>query len=528
MKLIDTFDFTDIESIPRLIKDLLNKDLSDFNDNIFTLKNIQNKMGEKAESFSSNQREILYHELRSQLQGTALSIGQEYNLEVLKNNNTFTITTGHQLNLFSGPVFFIYKILQTIKTCEFLKAKFPNHNFVPIYWMATEDHDFEEINHFKTLLNYYEMNEKYGGAVGRIPVFDIHFISEFESEFRDTVYGTELLLMLKEAYQHGNTLTQAIRILVNRLFSQYGLLMIDGDSKALKSQMIGIFKDELVNSQLKKSTEEKVEFLKNRYGKVQVNPRDINLFYLSETRNRIELQNEEFKVINTDISFSKEEILKELETHPEKFSPNALLRPVFQEVVLPNIVYIGGNAEIMYWLELKDYFKNVKLSFPILIPRNSMLFIKEKTLQKIEKLDLNIGDFLYPFPNIVNKKLLSNHPILDMLQEQEDVLKKQFNQLGNVAGKTHSSFQNMVNAEETRQLKSFQRLKKRLLKAEKIKQQELLERLENLFLEVHPGKTWQERVLNFSVWFSDYGKDWLEICYEKMTVDESQLIVVAI
>ncbi len=152
------------------------------------------------------------------MSGLTLSSKQKENIENLRLANTFTITTGHQLNLFSGPVFFVYKILQTIKTCTYLKEYFPDFNFVPVYWMASEDHDFAEINHFKTENNYYEINEKSGGPVGRIKINDTYFISEFEEEFKDSVFGTELILMLKEAYKIGNTLTQAIQILVNRLF----------------------------------------------------------------------------------------------------------------------------------------------------------------------------------------------------------------------------------------------------------------------------------------------------------------------
>lgn len=510
------------------MKDFLNLELQDFSDDVFSIKNIETRILEKRSSFSMEQRTILKHELSLQLQDVALSEAQVKNLELLTHPNTFTVTTGHQLNLFTGPVFFIYKILQTVKTCEYLKTQFPSQYFVPMYWMATEDHDFEEINHFKTETHYYEMNEKSGGAVGRIKITDIHFIPEFEKEFKDSVFGTELIMMLKEAYQQGKTLTQAIRTLVNRIFSEVGLLMIDGDSVPLKAQMKQIFKEELLNSELKNVTEQKVEFLKSKYGKVQVNPRDINLFYLSETRNRIELQGEKFEVVDTDISFSKEELLKELEDHPENFSPNALLRPVYQEKVLPNIAYVGGNAEVMYWLELKDYFRKVDIIFPVLIPRNSMLFIKEKTLGKIEKLNLDVEDFLHSFASIVQKKLLQNNEILQLLAEQENILQEQFEQLKQGSEKTHFSFGNMVKAEEARQRKSFLRLKKRLLRAEKIKQQELLERLENLFLDVHPGKTWQERVLNFSVWYADFGKEWLDICYGNMAVDESSLIVIAI
>lgn len=528
MKTIDKISFTDIESIPQLIKDFLNRDIEGFEDQTFTLDAVKMQIHQKQESFTQEQREVLYQALEKQLSAAPLSSEQEKNLHHLKSGNTFTITTGHQLNLFSGPVFFVYKILQTIKTCSYLKGHFPEFNFVPVYWMATEDHDFDEINHFRTENHYYEINEKSGGPVGRIHVNDSFFISEFEKEFRDSVFGTELILMLKESYKNGNTLTEAIRMFVNRMFAGYGLISIDGDCRILKQQIKDIFRDELMNFSLQKASRDKVGLLSGRYGKVQVNPREINLFYLSETRDRIDFDGNAYFIVDKNIRFTKEELIQELEEFPERFSPNALMRPVYQEKVLPNLAYIGGNAEIMYWLELKDYFSAVGLPFPVLIPRNSMLFIKEKTVNKIERLNLKPKSFFRNFAKVVENKILENQDILKVLENNEARLQQQFSELKTVAEITEKSFGNMVRAEEVRQLKSFMRMKKRLLHAEKIKQNELVERLETLFLEVHPSGTWQERVYNFSVFFADYGYDWLQSCLEEMEVEESKLIIVAI
>ncbi|MDH6251947.1 bacillithiol biosynthesis cysteine-adding enzyme BshC [Chryseobacterium sp. H1D6B] len=528
MKTINKISFNDIESIPQLIKDFLNHKIEGFEDKTFSLDNFSRQIHLKQNSFTLGQREVVFEAFEKQLSGLTLSSKQKENLNDLKAPNTFTITTGHQLNLFSGPVFFVYKILQTIKTCDYLKQNFPDFNFIPVYWMASEDHDFAEINHFKTENNYYEINEKSGSPVGKIEINDTFFISEFEKEFKDSIFGTELILMMKEAYKAGSTLTEAIKTLVNRLFSNLGLLILDGDSKELKTQIKDVFKEELLNFSLQKTSVEKVDYLTEKYGKVQVNPRDINLFYLSDTRDRIDFDGQKYIVVDKNIHFTKEEIINELDQFPEKFSPNALMRPVYQEKVLPNLAYIGGNAEIMYWLELKDFFTTINIPFPILIPRNSMLFLKEKTLKKVEKLDLTIEDFFQNFAVITNNKVLENNTVLQLLEQKENLLINNFSELKAIAETTEKSFGNMVKAEEIRQLKSFKRLKKRLLHAEKIKQSELLERLEKLFLDIHPSKTWQERIYNFSIFFADYGYSWLETCLEEMVVQESKLIIIAI
>lgn len=528
LKKNSTIPFVNIESIPALIKDFLLKKIPGFEDDIFNIKTIEKRILQKEKSFSINQRQVLYNELVIQHSNSYISEKQKQNLHALKIEDSYTVTTGHQLNLFSGPVFFIYKILQTIKLADDLNEKFPSRKIIPVFWMASEDHDFEEINHFKTEHHYYETKAKSGGAVGKIKVEDQFFISQFEADFKDTIFGTELILLLKKAYEKGNTLAEATRILVQELFADYGLLILDGDNVSLKNEIKNVFKEELINQKLFDSTQEIVRQLSDSYGKVQVNPREINLFYLSKTRNRIEFRSGLYKIVDTDISFSLNEILVELENHPEKFSPNALMRPVYQETILPNLAYIGGNAEIMYWLELKNYFAEINLEFPVLIPRNSVLFIKEKTLQKASQFDLKIGDFFKNFAEVTQDLLLENNQTLVLLNENEAILENHFEEITKAAATTDKSFGNLVQAEKTRQLKSFKRMRKRLLHAEKIKQNERLQRLENLFLQIHPGKTWQERTFNFSVFYSDFGREWLQNCYEAIDVEQSELIIFSI
>ena len=525
MKLLEKIQFADLDNIPQLIKDFLAGSIEDFRSENFSLQNIEQKIQARKEYFSSEKRSVLSQIFEKQMRTVVLSEKQENHLNIIRDENTFTVTTGHQLNLFTGPVFFIYKILQTLKTSQFLKKKFPEYQFVPVFWMATEDHDFEEINHFKTFGRPYEINEKNGGAVGEISISDTDFIKNFESEFENSVFGTELILMMKEAYRTGNSLAEATRILVNRLFSEFGLLILDGNETDLKRLMISVFKKELNNNSLLRGSKKNVDFLIKNYGKAQVNPRGINLFYLSATRNRIEFDGEKFNIVDTDITFTKNEIEQELHSHPEKFSPNALMRPVYQETVLPNIMYIGGNAEIMYWLQLKDYFKSMQLPFPVLVPRNSMLWITEKTLNKIKKLELSARDFLNNFQKITDQKVLENQKILDNIQRLESLLVSSFSELKNVSELTEKSFGNLVKAEEIRQLKSFQRMKKRLLRAEKRKQHELVSRLQQVYLTVNPSGIWQERVLNFSVFYADEGRAWLETCLEEMDVLHPNLLV---
>lgn len=503
-----------------MIKDFLNEEIPQFSGYKFSLQNALARAEKKSAGFSQEQRLILVEVLKNQLQNFNLSEKQYQNLNILLDENTCTVTTGHQLNLFSGPVFFIYKILQTIKTADYLSQN-SDKKFVPIFWMATEDHDFEEIDHFKTQQNFYQIKGKSGGAVGRIVIEDHSFIEEFEKEFKDDVFGTQLIMLMKKAYQKGKTLTEATQTLVQELFSEYGLLMIDGDDASMKEQMAEIFSAELKNQITHHFSKDDISLLTEKYGKVQVNPREINLFYLSETRDRILQKESDFEISGKDkvVSF------QQLSADWSKISPNALLRPVFQEKVLPNIAYIGGNAEIMYWLEMPKVFKEFNVEFPLLIPRNSMLFLPSKTYQKIEKSGLAMEDFFGNFQAKLNEKLLEDSSLSEVIENQEASLKYNFEVLKEKASLTEKTFRNLVEAEETRQLKSFSRMKKRLLRAEKIKQADRMDFLQRLYLEIHPSGNWQERAINFSNFFAENGSTWLETCYQEMDVDKSMLIL---
>lgn len=525
MPKIKTIDFNQISSIPQLIKDFLNNDLSEDMNQNFDLESIEKHIKLKKSSYTDSQRKVLCEVMTRQMSDFSLSDKQKQNLELLSQENTFTIVTGHQLNLFSGPAFFVYKILQIIKTSEILTSKLNGYNIIPVFWMATEDHDFEEINNFRDQENFYSTYEQSGGAVGRIEITSNSFVEFFEKNYKDDPYGEELITLLKKAYKIGNTFTQAIQIVVQELFADRGLLFIDGDCRELKAQIKDVFKDEICNQSLYHCTKDKVEFLREKYKKVQVNPREINLFYLSESRNRIDFNNGIYPIDSSKKVFSQQEILSELDEFPERFSPNALMRPVYQEKILPNLAYVGGNAEIMYWLELKDYFKKINIPFPFLIPRNSMLFLKQKTLDKIQKLGLRLEDFFDNYHKIINQKLLDNNELIDLLDKKHDDIKNSFEEISSLAYKTDKTFENLVKAEEVRQLKSYKRMMKRLLRAERIKQSEKVEQLQRLFLEVNPNGLWQERQYNFSTFYRLKGKAWLQDSYENIFVDKSSLIL---
>jgi bacillithiol biosynthesis cysteine-adding enzyme BshC len=246
-----------------------------------------------------------------------------------------------------------------------------------------------------------------------------------------------------------------------------------------------------------KKVNETLPLIKNY--SIQVNPREINLFYIQDQlRERIIYENGNYKINNTLLSFSESELLTELENNPENFSPNVILRPLYQEVVLPNLCYIGGGGEIAYWLELKSNFEAHKITFPILLVRNSVLLVTKKQLSKLEKLNLNWKDIFLNRETLLNNKTKELSKFTVDFSEQKEILKKQFKLVNEIANQTDPSFLGAVKAQEVKQLKGLYNLEKRLLKAEKRIYKEKLERITQIQNQLFPNQGLQERTANFS------------------------------
>lgn len=467
-----------------------------------TLENFAAQIDEKAKNYSLETRLVLHEALKNQNTNFPISESTQENIELLKSEKTFTITTGHQLNLFTGPAYFIYKIASTINLCKQLKAKYSAYNFVPVYWMATEDHDFEEINHFNFQDKKIKWERESSGPVGRLSTEGLNNVFE---EFSEIIGVGETANYLKnlfrKSYLEHNNLADATRFLANELFSEEGLVIIDGDDRNLKTLFAPYIKDELIHQNSFTAVTRTIAQLKDYT--IQVNPREINLFYIEDNlRERIVLENNSYKVNTTEVQFSETEILDLAENSPEKFSPNVILRPLYQEVILPNLAYIGGGGEMAYWLELKSNFDTKNVTFPILMLRNSFVVATEKQTEKMEKLQISWSELFLPQQELIHQKTKEISIFKIDFSQQKEALKSQFSELLKMAAQTDKSFTRAVKAQEAKQIKGLENLEKRLLKAEKRVHSEKLERIVNIQNQLFTNGSLQERKNNFSEFFS--------------------------
>jgi len=453
------------------------------------LHNFETQIRLKKESYPAAHRSILAGSLQTQYKNLSQKDSVKQNLKLLSESNTFTITTGHQLNIFTGPLYFIYKIATVINTCKELKKKFPDCNFVPVYWMASEDHDYDEIKYFKLYGKKYSWETDQHGAVGRFNPKSI------ENLFKD-IPGD--ITVFKHAYLKHNTLSEAVRYYVNELFGEEGLIVIDADDHNLKKLFQPVITEDLFNHTPKKLVDEKDQQLDALGYHPQIFPRDINFFFLDKNlRSRIEEKDDRFYVIDTPLQFSREEITKLIESEPEKFSPNVILRPLYQEVILPNLAYAGGPAEVVYWLQLKGVFDHFKIPFPMLMPRNFASVIEKNVAVKFEKSGLDYKNLFEEKNHLFNQWIVKNTTHDLSLGKEMNLFAEQFSAIRDRAGSIDPTLIKFVEAQATRTRNSLEKIEQKILRAEKRVHKEKLSQLESVKDVLFPNGSPQERVDNF-------------------------------
>jgi len=470
------------------------KELTPFYQSAPTVEGIGQSI--KNRYFPQASRAILADALIRQYAGLTLSDATRSNIDALRQPNAFTIVTGHQLNIFTGPLYFIYKIVTAINAAKTLQAKYPDQRFVPVYWMATEDHDFAEINHFNLHGKTWRWETHQSGAVGRMDPAGLKSIIEH-------LPGD--VSVFREAYLGQKTLADACRAYVNALFGAYGVVVVDGDDAELKKAFIPVIEQDILHHvpfDLVNSQSSKLEALGY---KSQVYCREINFFYLEGgIRARIEKQEDRYVAVDTDLSFSESEIRQLIHEHPERFSPNVVLRPLYQEFILPNLAYIGGPAEMVYWLQLKSLFDQFQVPFPSLLPRNFGLLLPNHLDEKWKKTGLSTADLFLNENALLAKWVKSNTNGQLTFNEQLAAISGEFEKIRQQSENVDATLGPHIAALQAQAMKRIHLAEKKLLRAEKRKHTDQLRQLTDVKNALFPKGSLQERTVNFMEFSNDH------------------------
>ncbi|MFM1930874.1 MAG: hypothetical protein RL226_177 [Bacteroidota bacterium] len=495
------FDYTTLPFISRLVKMHLQGANTWSTASAYpTQENIARK------SFPSNSRSILVRVLKEQnCRSHAAEVIK--NIELLAQSNAYTVTTGHQLNILTGPAFFMFKIVHVIKLAESLNKQYPDKHFVPIYWMASEDHDFEEIAEIDVFGKKLRWNTEQTGPVGRMKCTGLDEVVE---EFIQVGGVSNDLAEILREYAAFETLSEATRYLVDQLFGKFGLVTIDPDHVELKHLFKEIMLQDVRNETAFREVSNLSNEMINQGHSTQINPRRCNLFYLSDGQ-RYRMDKDEAGVLMGHEIRSIESVTAEMEAYPERFSPNVVLRPLYQETILPNIAVIGGPGEVAYWLQLERLFQSANIPYPAIVLRSGGVVISNSMLRKMERLGLTFLDFVEGYDEIVKKWLSANSGMTEWERESYvSALESLANEVDLITNRIDKSLSGKVQAMKTKWVVELDAIEKSLIRASKQKEEVSLNQISQIRSFLFPEGVPQERSMNGFVMGQILGRDLVE------------------
>mgnify|MGYP006266510623 CR=1 FL=1 len=457
-------------------------------------------------------RKVLVEVLQEQYEGKTVSALTQKRIEALAEERTFTVTTAHQPSLFTGPLYYIYKIISTLNLADQLQSEFPGYQFVPLFISGGEDHDFEEINHLHLFGKPVVWEREATGPVGELSLDGLaDALSQVKEILGDSPSGQELSQLLDAAAAGKANYGAVARDLAHRLLGAYGLVILDPSHPKLKALFKPYIEKEIFDQTSKPLVDEAVKELEALGFSEQAFPREINFFYLGEGfRERIVQEGGTFQVLNQNISWTRTELQAEIEKAPERFSPNVVMRPIYQEVILPNLAYIGGGGEIAYWLERKKQFEAFSVNFPMLIRRNSVLFVDKGTKKRLAKLDLDVEDLFGDVEALIKAYIKANTENEISLSAEKSALAELFKKVEAKAEEVDPTLRKAAAAEGARQLNSLSQLEGKLMRAEKQRHDTAVNQMRKLKDKLFPNNGLQERYDNFMMYYLKYGRGFFD------------------
>lgn len=517
------------QSFSKLVTDYLSgtNDLASFyrfSPNIEGLK----KAVEARKAFPVN-RPVLVEVLKEQYRDYELSPELQKQIDSLHSENTFTVCTAHQPDLMTGYLYFFYKIIHTARLADYLKEHCPDHHFVPVFYIGSEDNDFEELSVFHYEGRTWRWQSSQTGAVGRMSTEDLQPLIKALAKalIPPGENRNHLAAIISEAYDGQKTIAQAIRHIVHTFLGKFGVLVLDADDERLKRCYLPVMADEIRQQKAESLVQTTSQKLNEHYS-TQAYARPVNLFYLKDNiRERIEKDKDCWKVLHTDISWPDDDaILEELDNHPDRFSPNVILRGPYQETILPNVAFIGGGSEVAYWMQLKAVFDHYGIFFPALILRQSALWMSRNAVTLQNKLKLSDEELFLPIHQLEKEQVLALSDKELSLQPESQQLASILNQIKEKAGNVDATLINAADAVKAKISHLTERLEKKMLRAEKRHYADRLRQLSNLKDVLFPGDHLQERHDCFLELYLQYGEQFAQTQYEHTQPFGNQFLIV--
>ncbi|MBL0191832.1 MAG: bacillithiol biosynthesis cysteine-adding enzyme BshC [Saprospiraceae bacterium] len=517
-----------IRSLEHLIKDLdyafqtHDEKLLPFIGKMPTLSNFQTQINTK--SFTSEKRIKLNKIITQQYKNCGIDTLEQPNLEKILELNTFFVTTAHQPNLMTGPSYFFYKIISTIKLAQLIKNENQNSHIIPCYVIGSEDHDFEELGHFYLLGNRIELTQNRGIAFAKYPIEDlIPVVEKIKNILPPSTNTSNLVTLLENCIRQTKTIGEFTMLFIHEIFGKYGLVIIDMAGREAKQAFAPIMMEELTKSSSYPLVQNTILKKQSQNLGAQAFPREINLFYHGKNgRTRIEKVSDGWQTIDKTHQWNASQLEDELAKTPENFSPNVILRPLIQELILPNIAYVGGPGEMAYWMERMDQFNHYQIEFPILVRRDSFFILSEKLFKKWQKLGLPLRELFKSKEDLIKKINEDNFDQTIMVDFRRDIINA-LDQLVQKSQAIDDPLRQSMEAEKARWIKNIDNVESKISKAMKIKNDAFIQSGLQVQGTLFPNGNWQERTESFLGFIAQCGFELIDYLIQEANPLQSEI-----
>lgn len=459
------------------------------------------------------------------LQNEQFNSGDETfaNIELLKSENTFAIVTGQQVGILSGNFYTIIKSINAIQLSEYLKTVFPEYNFVPVFWLECDDHDFLEINNIEIFdrsnklqkLEYLQngmSQDKYLTPADRI-IFDDNidgFKNELINKLAQTEFTEGLKSIIDRSYKPGLSFPVTFARFMNFILKGKGMIFLNPADREFKKALIPVFEKELNTFPATCETVIKTSAMLEQDYHVQIKPHQINLFY-THNNNRYLVENKTgdvFSLKNSRQTFSREEIFNNLKNYPENFSANVVLRPVCQDYLLPTAAYIGGPAEVSYFGQLKKVYENFDVDMPVIYPRTSVTLLENRINNFLIKNEISFED-IFDADNLRKKIIdkISEVNVDEIISEYVKDLNTALWSISNEVRKIDKNLETLLKNKNDKYIESLEGVRKKLLDAQGKLHSSTMNKLQSVVDNLFPEGSLQERKINFTYFMNKYGLD---------------------
>ncbi|PKD44521.1 bacillithiol biosynthesis cysteine-adding enzyme BshC [Rhodohalobacter barkolensis] len=476
--------------------------------------------------FSGN-REQLVDELKEFNSNFTVSPETLKNIEQLRDETALTVVTGQQMVLYGGPLYTIYKTLTAIILAKQYE-NILNRPVVPVFWLADEDHDAEEISEIglfdRDILKKCAVEfSDTGRRVGEYSLEEV--VEDLKSCLSETLFDTDfsedLWNLLNSSYKKENTVLESFGILLSKLFGKYGLVLAGSNSDSVK---------ELTKSSMIRSIEkaddiyDRLTVTTNKLSKAgyhnQVHLNKSNLFFIDENNQRLKIQfdDEIWFTEEGDHRWSSKELMNQINEEPNKFSPNVFLRPILQDHFLPVLCYVGGPGEIAYYAQMKSIYPIFDQKMPVIAPRFSGTVIESGVDRVLDKLPFSVSDYNARIEDLESDFInQTDQPDLEALfGDWKDRIDTITDEKKEIIGDIDPTLKNTAGKASATYFTELDKLKGKLYKSLKQQEKTQLDRIAKIQSNLYPDGNLQEREIAFIYYLNKYGLGLIDDLFDSL------------